>query len=161
VSGARRVLRDRGVVAWAVAAGVSQAGDAVWFVALAWTAVRLDGPGLAGVVMASSALPRAALMLAGGALTDRFDAWRLMLGADVARVLVLAAAFLWLQVTAPSAALLIAVGVCLRTRSSSRSPRCGSSRDAARCSSALRWAVRSSRRAGSRPRCSSTPSRSR
>jgi hypothetical protein len=107
-----RVLRDRGIVAWALAAGVSQLGDAIWFVALAWTAVQLDGPGLAGAVMAASALPRAALILAGGALTDRLDAWRLMVGADVARVLVLAAGLLSLQAAEPTAALLIALGVC-------------------------------------------------
>jgi MFS family permease len=106
------LLRDPRVRRWTFATGVSLVGDQMWTVALAWTAVRLGGAGLAGIVMATSALPRAGLMLVGGALADRISLRRLMLSCDVARTLVLVAALLVLEADGPSPVLLILVSLC-------------------------------------------------
>ncbi|MGZ4468719.1 MAG: MFS transporter [Nocardioidaceae bacterium] len=84
--------RDRRVQLWAVTAAVSQAGDAAWAVALAWTATRLAGPAEAGLVIGAGTAPRALVTLYGGALADRLDPRRVMVVANLGRVLVLVAA---------------------------------------------------------------------
>ncbi|MFB9238820.1 MFS transporter [Plantactinospora siamensis] len=89
---------------------VSVLGDQVWYVALSWTAVRVASPGVAGVVLAVSSLPRLVLLLVGGALADRYDPRRLMIGSDLGRLLVslVAAAVAALS---PGVPLLIAVAL--------------------------------------------------
>lgn len=53
---------------------VSLLGDQFHFVALAWLTLQLTGSGLAlGAVLTAAAVPRAVLMLVGGAVTDRFS----------------------------------------------------------------------------------------
>ena len=68
--------RDRRVHAWVAATGSVGCGDTVWLVALAWTAVHVAGPAQAGLLVGIGTLPRAALMLVGGALADRWDTAR-------------------------------------------------------------------------------------
>ena len=108
---ARPLLRDTAVLGWALARGVSDIGDAVAFVAIAYAAARLGSPAIAGLVLAAAATPRAVFMLIGGAITDRVDTRRLMIGTDVARVAVLAVALAAIAVWGVSAPLLIAIGV--------------------------------------------------
>ncbi|MEU5693381.1 MFS transporter [Actinosynnema sp. NPDC020468] len=103
--------RDRRALGWVFATGVSLVGDEIWFVALAFTAVQLGDPKLAGLVLACATVPRALLTILGGALTDRVDARRMMLIADVARIAVLAGALVVLAAAGVSAGLLIAVGL--------------------------------------------------
>ncbi len=68
---------------------VSVLGDQFYFVALPWLALQLTGSGLAlGSVLMTAAIPRAALMLAGGAATDRFSSRTVMLVSNVMRCLV-------------------------------------------------------------------------
>ncbi|MDD9349194.1 MFS transporter [Mumia sp.] len=81
--------RDRMVHGWFVVKGVSDAGDAAWIIALAWTAVQLASPAVAGLVVAAGTLPRAAALLVGGAVADRFDVRRILTVTTAARVLVL------------------------------------------------------------------------
>ena len=70
---------------------VSLLGDQFHFVALATLVFALTGSGLAlGTVLIAAAIPRAALMLFGGALTDRLSPRTLMLGSNVLRCLVVA-----------------------------------------------------------------------
>jgi MFS family permease len=65
---------------------VSVFGDQFYFVALPWLALQLTGSGLAlGSVLMTAAVPRAALMLAGGAATDRFTSRAVMLVSNVLR----------------------------------------------------------------------------
>ncbi|GAA2390829.1 MFS transporter [Catellatospora methionotrophica] len=85
-------------------------GDQVWYVALSFSAVQLASPGMAGVVLAVSALPRLVLLLFGGAIVDRYGPRRLMIGSDLARgaiALVTAAVAL----AQPSVALLVVVAL--------------------------------------------------
>ena len=66
--------------------GVSVLGDHFYMIALPWLVLQLTGDSLAmGTVLALSAIPRALLMLVGGALTDRFSPRTVMLASNAAR----------------------------------------------------------------------------
>ena len=70
---------------------VSIAGTQFHFVALPWVVLDAGGSGLAlGGVLTAAAIPRAAFMLIGGAMTDRFSPRRLMLASNVTRALLAA-----------------------------------------------------------------------
>lgn len=103
--------RDRRIQAWAVTEGISEAGDVAWNVGLAWTATRVGGPVEAGLVLGAGTIPRAAVMLWGGTLADRLDARRLMVLANIGRIVVLLAAVATFSVHAVSVPLLVAVAV--------------------------------------------------
>ncbi|TWE07275.1 MFS transporter [Rudaeicoccus suwonensis] len=84
--------RDRVIQGYLLASVVSNCGDTVFTIGLAWTAVHLLSPVLAGLVVGVDMLPQAALTLAGGVIADRFDTRRVMLLGLALRVGVLAAA---------------------------------------------------------------------
>ena len=63
-------------------------GDGAFIVALAWQVYQLsDAPTAMGVVGVAMTVPTIVFLLVGGALSDRLDRRRLMLVADVARLL--------------------------------------------------------------------------
>ena len=68
---------------WVGAATLSQTGDAVLYFALGWYASAHGGVA-AGLVLAAVTVPRAVLMLLGGAVADRFGPRAVLLAADVA-----------------------------------------------------------------------------
>lgn len=81
------------VLRWVCAYTCSVSGDSVYFVTLSWAASRSLGPAAAGVVLGVGAVPRALLMLGGGVVADRFGPWRVLIGSDLVRcVLVVGAA---------------------------------------------------------------------
>ncbi|MEU8076083.1 MFS transporter [Catellatospora citrea] len=82
-------IRSPSVRRWLAGLGISLIGDQVYFIALAWTAVQTAGPGTAGVILAVGAIPRAALMLLGGVIADRFGPRRVLIGSDSARLVVM------------------------------------------------------------------------
>lgn len=89
-------------------ATLSALGDQVWYVALAYAAVRSASPSAAGMVLSVSSVPRLLLVLFGGVIVDRFDARKLMIGSDLLRAGVcLAAAGLVARV--PGLGLLVVV----------------------------------------------------
>ncbi len=68
------------------AAVVSLLGDGFFYVALAWQVYELSNiPTALSLVGVAWTIPMVALLLVGGALSDRFDRRRLMIGADVLR----------------------------------------------------------------------------
>jgi MFS family permease len=68
---------------------ISMLGDQFHFVALAWLALQLTGSGLAlGTVLMAAAIPRAVLMLVGGAYSDRLSPRNLMLASNATRAVV-------------------------------------------------------------------------
>jgi MFS family permease len=70
---------------------VSMLGDQFYLVALPWLALALTGSSLAlGLVLMAAAIPRAALMLVGGALSDRVDPRRIMIASSAARAALVA-----------------------------------------------------------------------
>lgn len=96
---------------WIASAAVSQAGDMAWYVGLAWSAAQVTTPAGAGLVMGIGALPKALVLLYGGALADRFDGRRTMILANLARIVVLVVAATALAVWGLSLALLLTVAV--------------------------------------------------
>ena len=92
--------RDHKVHAWVAARGLSDLGDTVWLIALAWTAVHVVGPALAGLLVGLGTLPRAALMLFGGVFADRWDNRRTVLLTNLARVVVQVAGVVLLSTVA-------------------------------------------------------------
>ena len=84
----REVLGNRDFRLLWIGEGVSVLGDHFYMIALPWLVLQLTGDSLAmGTVLALSAIPRALLMLVGGALTDRFSPRSLMLASNAARFL--------------------------------------------------------------------------
>ena len=71
---------------------VSNLGDGMYAVALPWYVLaHHGGPVLLGTVLACYGIPRTCLIMVGGHLADRFGPWRVMMGADLGRLVVAAA----------------------------------------------------------------------
>ncbi len=71
---------------------VSLLGDQFYFVALTWLTLQITGSGLAlGTVLMLAAIPRAALMLIGGAVTDRVSPRPIMFISNAVRAVLVAA----------------------------------------------------------------------
>jgi MFS family permease len=77
---------------------ISVCGDQFFLVALPWLILQLTGSGaVLGGIMMVEAIPRAALMLVGGAVTDRVSPRKIMMMTAAARtfLVVTLAAFIW------------------------------------------------------------------
>jgi len=62
---------------------ISQLGDVCFMVALPWLVLQMTGSGVAlGSILMALAIPRAALMLLGGAMSDRFSARTILIVAN-------------------------------------------------------------------------------
>lgn len=85
-------LRERNFrMLWAGAA-VSLFGDQFYLVALPWVVLQLTGSAVAvGTVLMAAAIPRAVLMLIGGAVTDRVSPRRILMNTASARTFFVAA----------------------------------------------------------------------
>jgi MFS family permease len=71
---------------------VSLLGDGITTIALAWQAYELsDAPTALSMVMFSMTVPHVILLLVGGAVSDRFDRRKVMIGADSVRLLAVSA----------------------------------------------------------------------
>ncbi|RKF24829.1 MFS transporter [Micromonospora globbae] len=96
---------------WLTAEPVSLIGDQIFFLAIAWTAVQAAGPKGVGLVLAAGALPRALLMLFGGAIVDKLGPRRVALTSDILRALLMIAAAAIAAAAPHSIALLLALAV--------------------------------------------------
>jgi MFS family permease len=66
-------------------------GDQFYLIATPWLVLQMTHDPLAlGVIIALGGIPRAVLMLLGGAVTDRFSPRRILIGADAARMAITA-----------------------------------------------------------------------
>src|SRR5262245_58709136 len=71
---------------------VSVLGDQFTLVSLPWVVLQLTGSGVAmGTVLMAAAIPRAVLMLMGGAVSDRVSPRRVMMATAMARALLVGA----------------------------------------------------------------------
>ncbi|MCW4459750.1 MFS transporter [Microbacterium sp. MPKO10] len=108
--------RDFSVHAWIGIKALSDAGDSIWTIALAWTAVQITSPAVAGIIVAAGTVPRAIILLFGGALADRANARHVMIVFNSIRIAVLVTVALWVLAATPSVIVLliaaIAFGVC-------------------------------------------------
>lgn len=85
-------LRHRSFVLWWIGATTSLLGDQFYLVALPWVVLQLTGSAVAmGTVAMCAGIPRAALMLMGGAVTDRISARKVLLVTASARAVLVAA----------------------------------------------------------------------
>jgi hypothetical protein len=85
------LLRIRDFRLLFVGEGVSLLGDQFYFIALPWLVLELsNNPFTLGAVLAVQGLPRALFMLVGGAVTDRFSPRRVMIGSNIARLVLVA-----------------------------------------------------------------------
>lgn len=103
--------RDRMAHTWIAVKALSDAGDAIWTIALAWTAIQVASPAMAGIVVAAGTIPRAVVLLVGGAVADRYDARRIMVLANLTRIAVLVATAVWVVTTGPSVAVLLLAAI--------------------------------------------------
>lgn len=75
-----RILRQRQFLYLWMSEGLSVFGDQFHLIALPWLVLQITGDGLAmGTVLGLAGVPRALLMLAGGAYADRFSSRNVML----------------------------------------------------------------------------------
>lgn len=103
--------KDALVQSWLAVKALSDAGDAVFTIAFAWTAVRIASPAVAGLVIAAGTVPRAVVLLIGGAYADRADARRLMIAFNALRVVVLVTVAVWCLAAPPTVGLLLAAAI--------------------------------------------------
>jgi MFS family permease len=84
-----------------IGSAVSLLGDQFYLVALPWVVLQLTGSAIAmGTILMTAAIPRAVLMLMGGAVSDRFSPRRILMATATARTIVVGAvgALLWWHV---------------------------------------------------------------
>lgn len=75
-----------------IGATISLVGDQFYLVALPWLVLQLTGSSLLlGTILMVAAIPRAALMLLGGVIADRFSARRVLISTATARTLLVGA----------------------------------------------------------------------
>jgi MFS family permease len=85
-----QVLRSRAFLVLLAAQAASLLGDFFNYVAIAWLVLELTGSNLAvGTILAAASVPRAVLMLLGGAVSDRFSPRTSMLVGGLARAVVM------------------------------------------------------------------------
>ena len=94
-------LRNPNYRLWLIGGTISLLGDQFYFVALPWLVLQQTGSAVAmGAIMMAGAIPRALLMLMGGAVSDRISARKIMMATATARTICVTVigALVWLQV---------------------------------------------------------------
>ncbi|HEY2496983.1 MAG TPA: MFS transporter [Candidatus Angelobacter sp.] len=94
-------LRERNFRMLWIGSGISTVGDQFYLVALPWVVLQLTGSAVAvGTILMAVAIPRAQLMLFGGALTDRISARKILMNTGSARTLCVTVigVLLWLRI---------------------------------------------------------------
>jgi MFS family permease len=94
-------LRNAAFVRLWLGSAVSLLGDQFYLVALPWVVLQITGSAIAiGTILMTAAIPRAVLMLMGGAVTDRFSPRRILMATAAARAIVVGAVavLLWYRV---------------------------------------------------------------
>jgi MFS family permease len=107
----RPAHKDARVLAWLGAYALSLMGDQIWYVALSWTAVRTGDATQTGLVLAAGSLPRALLMLPGGAIADRYGPRRVVIGSDLVRCAAMIVAALAVLSSSPAVWLLVLIAL--------------------------------------------------
>ncbi|WP_156723952.1 MFS transporter [Streptomyces apocyni] len=107
----RPAHRDGNVLRWLGGYTTSTAGDALYFLALAWAAAREGSATQAGLVLAVAAVPRALFMLGGGVIADRYGPRRIVIASDAVRCLVVLGVAALLLLATPGIWLLVALAL--------------------------------------------------
>jgi MFS family permease len=81
-------LRNPDYRRWLIGGTISLLGDQFYLVALPWLVLQQTGSAVAmGAIMMAGAIPRALLMLMGGAVSDRMSARKIMIATATARAI--------------------------------------------------------------------------
>jgi len=109
-------LRNPNYRLWLIGGTISLLGDQFYLVALPWLVLQQTGSAVVmGAIMMAGAIPRALLMLMGGAVSDRMSARKIMIATAMARTICVTviAVLVWLRVlrTWELYALAVAFGV--------------------------------------------------
>jgi MFS family permease len=81
-------LRNPNYRLWLIGGTISLLGDQFYLVALPWLVLQQTGSAVAmGAIMMTGAIPRALLMLMGGAVSDRMSARKIMMTTATARTI--------------------------------------------------------------------------
>src|SRR5262249_60599543 len=109
-------LRNQHYRLWLIGGTISLLGDQFYLVALPWLVLQQTGSAVAmGAIMMAGAIPRALLMLMGGAVSDRMSARKIMMATAAARTLrvTVIGVLVWLRIlrTWELYALAVAFGV--------------------------------------------------
>jgi len=109
-------LRNPNYRLWLIGGTISLLGDQFYLVALPWLVLQQTGSAVVmGAIMMAGAIPRALLMLMGGAVSDRMSARKILMATAMARTLCVAVigVLVWLRVlrTWELYALAVAFGV--------------------------------------------------
>jgi len=81
-------LRNPDYRLWLIGGTISLLGDQFYLVALPWLVLQQTGSAMAmGAIMMAGAVPRALLMLVGGAVSDRMSARKIMIATAAARTI--------------------------------------------------------------------------
>jgi MFS family permease len=94
-------LRNPNYRLWLIGGTISLLGDQFYFVALPWLVLQQTGSAVAmGAIMMAGAIPRALLMLIGGAISDRMSARKIMIATATARTICVTVigALVWLRI---------------------------------------------------------------
>jgi MFS family permease len=94
-------LRNPNYRLWLTGGTISLLGDQFYFVALPWLVLQQTGSAVAmGAIMMAGAIPRALLMLMGGAVSDRLSARKIMISTATARTICVTVigVLVWLRV---------------------------------------------------------------
>jgi MFS family permease len=94
-------LRSPNYRLWLIGGTISMLGDQFYFVALPWLVLQQTGSAVAmGAILMAGAIPRALLMLMGGAVSDRMSARKIMIATAMARTIWVAVigVLVWLRV---------------------------------------------------------------
>ena len=94
-------LRNPNYRLWLTGGTISLLGDQFYFVALPWLVLQLTGSAVAmGAIMMAGAIPRALLMIMGGAVSDRLSARKIMISTATARTICVTVigVLVWLRV---------------------------------------------------------------
>jgi MFS family permease len=101
VASVEHPLRNPNYRRWLLGGTISLLGDQFYLVALPWLILQQTGSAVAmGGILMAGAIPRALLMLIGGAVSDRMSARKIMMTTAAARTLLVAAIgmLVWLRV---------------------------------------------------------------
>jgi MFS family permease len=109
-------LRNPSYRLWLTGGTISLLGDQFYLVALPWLVLQQTGSAVAmGTIMMAGAIPRAALMLMGGVVSDRISARKVLMATATARTIcvTIIGVLVWLHVlrTWELYALVVAFGV--------------------------------------------------
>ena len=94
-------LRNPNYRLWLIGGTISLLGDQFYLVALPWLVLQQTGSAVAmGAIMMTAAIPRALLMLMGGAVSDRLSARKIMMATATARTVcvTLIGILVWLRI---------------------------------------------------------------